>query len=47
MVSSELAMELRMNFAMKKKEGTDFGEIFLQNVVTVATGQDCNHASYC
>ena len=37
MVSSELAMEIRTNFATKKKQGIDFGEIFLQNVVTVAT----------
>ena len=37
MESSELAMEIRINFAKKKKQGIDFGDIFLQNVVTIAT----------
>ena len=37
MDSSELAMEIRTSFSTKKKQGIDFGEIFLQNVVTIAT----------
>ena len=37
METSNQAMEIRKNFAIKKKEGIDFKEIFLQNFATIAT----------
>ena len=37
MKSKEIAGAVRRKFALKKREGVDFGRLFLANAVTLAT----------